>query len=284
MRDINLLPRKTFLEKYVLIVVVGVFAIGALLLLLQYNYFSGYTLEREQAEQQLRETELQIAQAAQKLRPDPNIVQYENVRREIDRLKEQRTDWLTDLTYVLGYLPETTQIYTMSVGGSGLLSMDLEFSNIDLLLSYLTELQAEPRYKFGLTINELYATPIIEGDGQPAASAETDGEEQKVVVEDELTEKLESDAAGHGEELQSRLQDEQSLEAPLQEELPQEDPQPTGQPSEAAPSAGADDLAAQILEDSGFSADSQPQLNIVWHLRLKLNIQLPVRAEGAVSP
>lgn len=146
MREINLLPRKSFLAKYIVPLHAALLAVGLLIVLLQFTVASNYVDSGRSAERQKEEADKRIAQLGQKSVPNERTLAYNIAKAHLDKLKLARPDWLKDLAYIVGYLPTGTDLVSMSVSGEALFLAELHFEDVPQLISYLQRLYAEPRF------------------------------------------------------------------------------------------------------------------------------------------
>lgn len=154
MRDINLFPRKPFAQRNLIFLFLCIAAVGVLFFLIQFHYSNQYIDSGVSAELDKNRVEEKIRQINDKRVPDERTLQFQNIRREVDQLKLRRTDWLSDITYILGFLPNEAVVKNMNVDSAALLKMELHFKTIPALLTYLTRLESEPSYA-ALNVTEL---------------------------------------------------------------------------------------------------------------------------------
>lgn len=166
MRDINLYPRKSFLEQYRKVVLFAIIAFGLLLLLFQFMISTGIVDESASAvRERLRTVEL-VEKIREQKKVDLRTTMYNSLLSQVESLKSSRNDWLTDLTYVLGYLPEGAVITSMNVSDAATLTTELKFAYEWDAVQYLARIQAEPRFR---------ALEVTEFKKERTESAETNG-------------------------------------------------------------------------------------------------------------
>lgn len=147
MRDINLYPRKPFLERYRNMTLLAIIALGLLLVLIQFLIDAGFEDERASAESGWARTESLTEAIQRKKTLDSRTVIYNHLKNQAEQLKANRSDWLTDMTYVLGYLPQGAAVTRMNVSDDAKLDAELRFVTAEDALGYLMRLQSEPRYR-----------------------------------------------------------------------------------------------------------------------------------------
>ncbi|KIL36153.1 hypothetical protein SD71_09340 [Cohnella kolymensis] len=154
MRDINLLPHKSFAERNLILLFLCILAAGFLLFYVQFHYANEFIASGNTAGQEKTRVEEHIRQLSDKKVPDQRTQQYRDVRLAVDQLKLRRTDWLSDITYIVGFLPRNAVIISMNADSSGLLKAEIHFQTMPAVLTYLSQLELESGYE-SLKVTEL---------------------------------------------------------------------------------------------------------------------------------
>jgi hypothetical protein len=154
MRDINLLPRKSFAERNLILIFLCILAAGFSLFYVQFHYANEFITSGDTAGQEKTRVEEHIRQLSDKKVPDQRTQQYRDVRHAVDQLKLRRTDWLSDITYILGFLPNNAVIKSMNADSSAVVKAEIHFQTMPAVLNYLSQLELESGYEL-LKVTEL---------------------------------------------------------------------------------------------------------------------------------
>lgn len=154
MRYINLLPKKDRLRQYFILLLIIIVFVFTLAITVQSYYKYGIARDTNKLEAELAFVEAQIESQRQKFIPNERTVQYNLVSAEVERIEEYRRQWLADLVYILGHIPEETMVAQMGVDNNALLSAEVHFASVQSVLRFLDKLQAEPQFQ-SLKIEQL---------------------------------------------------------------------------------------------------------------------------------
>lgn len=167
MRNMNLLPKKSFLEKNLVQLLAAIVSVGVLLLVAQYSITANWKNQMVNHEQEKRRLTEQVESIRVKKAPDEQMTEYLYVTSELEKLKLEHTEWLVDITYIIGLLPKGTILKNMGIDEKGLFNSEFHFTSVESLLLYLQKLQAEPGYESLLVKEISKAAPSISEAGDP---------------------------------------------------------------------------------------------------------------------
>ncbi|MFD0671636.1 hypothetical protein [Cohnella sp. GCM10027633] len=283
MRDINLFPRKPFFEQYRTVALLAIAAVGSLLLIAQYLVATDYRDDAASAERERQRTEQEIAALTARLAPDERTVMYERLLAATETLKASRNDWLSDMTYVLGYMPDGAVMTRINVGNNDRLDLEMKFASETDVVQYLVDMQSERRFR-GLRVIEFKKVEeeTDAGATETEASAETiasAGEEalpdiDEIPIEAPAEESLTEGELAVRELLLSNPDD---LSDRLKQLLKPEAPVPSAPAT--TPETPVPSVSPTSEPEEGREAEERPSTPYV------LNLEIPIVANGkAVSP
>jgi hypothetical protein len=187
MRNINLLPRKPFIEKNIIQILAAVVLVGMILGVVQISISSYWDSQKSSDKQEMRKLTEEIEVMRINKVPDGRTTEYQHVMEEVMKLKLGQKEWLTDVTYIVGWLPKDTILIQMGIDGEGLFSSEMHFSSLPDMLLYIQKLQAEPGYESlkitGLTRVVTVEDSEVSDSTSSAAPARPAAEEVEVVEE-----------------------------------------------------------------------------------------------------
>jgi Tfp pilus assembly protein PilN len=147
MKNINLLPKKTFMEQYFIL-----FLILLILMISTASYYH-YELTRQQMVKldEKREAKTAIEQQIQKLSNDLQIDQmttdYLNYKDRITAVKDSRTDWVPVFETLTTQLKSPSTITSMEFNDKEVLTVEFIFVEYEKLVEYLVLLEKSPLFE-----------------------------------------------------------------------------------------------------------------------------------------
>jgi len=142
MRDINLLPRKTFIERsfrpLLAAIIFLTLGTGAAILYV----YGTYDSDLQSLKAEISRMESLREELTEMRRPDPAFGHYQDYRILVESLEASRRDWLPLLSDVTGLMPAASRVLSMSASQDGTLSMSMEFSRWEDIADYLIRLRA----------------------------------------------------------------------------------------------------------------------------------------------
>ena len=184
MKNINLLPRKTFLELYhvSLIIVVGAFSF-----LLTYSllfYASSLAEDTLDKQAEIQQIERRISIHQEQIISDELTDTYNDAQQTLQSLLQNRKDWMTPLTYLLGYLPKTSIITTMGASNKGDLGAEIEFQSIEDYLAYMKKIQSVPIFE-NIIVKEFKFVPYVKKETNEEPTGEEEETKTPPILPDE---------------------------------------------------------------------------------------------------
>lgn len=158
MKDINLLPRKPFLESafrpLLALIVLMMLAISGIVIYFHKNYDSDlHTLKDEISRMESEYSELSEAR-----RPDPMLSDYQAYRDTVAALDASRRDWLKLLTEVTGLMPARSRALSISANEQGTMHLSMEFSRWEDIAIYMSRLRGSEQLE-SVELTSVMQTP-----------------------------------------------------------------------------------------------------------------------------
>ncbi|MEF3303759.1 PilN domain-containing protein [Paenibacillus sp. GYB003] len=141
MKDMNLIPKKPFLEKAfipLLSAAIGTSLLAAALVSIFVVRYDG-DLERRTAEIERMRLDLQRATAARQV--DRRTQDYNAMTAGVAKLKDSRRDWSPVFELVSRYVPQTARIVAMEAKEQNRIALGMEFADLTQIAEYTVHLQ-----------------------------------------------------------------------------------------------------------------------------------------------
>jgi hypothetical protein len=163
MKPINLLPRKTWLEKWHKLLIPMI----AIVFLLSWATLFQYTLQVKAKAAQMRdetaELQKEIGLIAEMLQPDPIVQLYNRFAADIERTAGARFDWMAALHAAANHLPDNSRLVSVKAEGSGMMEATIHFADLEQAAAYLDQLKGTSMFSDVEARSFLQREVLIEG-------------------------------------------------------------------------------------------------------------------------
>jgi hypothetical protein len=156
--NINLLPRKSRIQKIFWPVMLSVIIIYALIaLILVYAEFNnGASIEEKNEEIVKLQTEINSLRVIRQ--PDPLAEDFQDFQSDVSALKQFRRDWIQIVEQISTSLPLTSRVLSFQVNELGELEMESQFADLQQVAEYIAVLSESD------SIESVNATNIVRVD------------------------------------------------------------------------------------------------------------------------
>ncbi|MDF2960942.1 MAG: hypothetical protein K0S39_2677 [Paenibacillus sp.] len=172
MRNINLLPRKPYVEKAfipLLVLTVSIFLLMTVLLVFSV-YSSDTTTNKKTA--QIAEMQQRIQRLNAVRQVDQTTLDYTKFNEELRKVKETRRYWVPVFELLSNNVPPTARIVNMGVEEQEKMSLNMEFADLTQIANFMTLLQKASLFDnvTVISIEKVQKKLITENDKQPEKS------------------------------------------------------------------------------------------------------------------